>query len=424
MPVALAGQQCIFHGFQGEKCVNASKSGGTLLTWLADKNTTPRHLKISVLLDMQMNIFKKCLQKREQGTGRSGAAKAHKSEAPTVTDNPQHTPPTKHSYGLVQSYLEKDPVCRQKLGPRDQPIETGDEETICYSKETVEIANALHRDGKAPQKVEVLLIGSKLPDRTPAEPTAIESVPAPAPALTPTPATAPPAHTEPHSVATESVEGDGSKEAKDLQPATAGCQMDCKDGEPMKADVMPVVIPVVLPDTLDDFTIQIKKRIKSQCEQYVGDTIAIGEAFLKASQKYGKDLKELAAKSELSYNTVTQYLKVAKRFGPIQKSWARAQLPASVDSLVRLSRLEPKQLEEAIKQGKVKPDMGRKEVKTVLLEYRPASTKNALKELSSEATIPTPPAILEELRNRAMHLTLVTFCSTRCLKSVPNELLA
>jgi hypothetical protein len=70
-----------------------------------------------------------------------------------------------------------------------------------------------------------------------------------------------------------------------------------------------------------------------------------------------------------------------------------------VDSLVRLSRLEPKQLEEAVKQGKVKPDMGRHEVKTVLLEYRPASKKIARKEPSSEAAIPTPPAILEELRN-------------------------
>jgi hypothetical protein len=101
---------------------------------------------------------------------------------------------------MVQLYLQNDPACLPKLGPRDHPVETADGVTVNFAKEVIEIANALHRDSKVPHKEEVISMGSKLPDRTPPAQTAIESLTTPA--LTPTPTPTPPAQPEPRPVST------------------------------------------------------------------------------------------------------------------------------------------------------------------------------------------------------------------------------
>ena len=168
---------------------------------------------------------------------------------------------------------------------------------------------------------------------------------------------------------------------KPVVPSTAATKphSDNRPSEPKKptaheAQESELVQPIPLPDDLEDFTRDIKRRVQGQHSRFLCDTIAIGQAFLAASEKYGQPLKGLADKAGLDYTTVTQYVKVAECFGAEEKSWVRAQLPPSVDSIMRLSRLKPEQLEDAIKKGKVHPDMGRKAVKDLLTKYRPANS--------------------------------------------------
>ena len=189
-------------------------------------------------------------------------------------------------------------------------------------------------------------------------------------------------------------------------------------GHAVAVEVIPAGAAIDLPESVEAFSDQIRARVQSQCHRFVEDCIAIGEAFLTAEHKYGKSLSELAEKAKLTYNTICQYVKVAKRFGPADNSWARAQLPASADSLARLSRLEPAQFKDAINKGKIKPDMGRKEVKSVLHEYRPATPKSSLKARSGKEATPPPAATLGEVGKR---LTAFQTAVEECQERRPNS---
>jgi hypothetical protein len=142
---------------------------------------------------------------------------------------------------------------------------------------------------------------------------------------------------------------------------------------------MTAAVAIVLPDKLEDWVLQIKEEVGNQCSEFLERSIQIGRQFLAAQDKYHLPLKGLATKADLAYNTVTQYVKMASWFQSTNKSWAPAQLPASVDSIVRLSRLKPDQLEDAFEKGKITRNMGREAVMALLREYRPASLKKRSK---------------------------------------------
>lgn len=186
----------------------------------------------------------------------------------------------------------------------------------------------------------------------------------------------------------------------------------------VELEVLPASVPIVLPDKLEDFSTEIRRRVQSQCRQFLADTIAVGEAFTAATEKYECDLHELATKVGLDYTTVTQYVKVAECFGPSRMSWARAQLPGSVDSLMRLSRLKPEHLEDAVKQGKVRPDMGRKAVKALLLEYRP-STKKSLPRSGNKNAVkfPTRNCVDEVWEQLSALEEIIKKCKRQCPES-------
>lgn len=68
-------------------------------------------------------------------------------------------------YERVQSILEGEAAFRSRLGPKNHPVETRFGEQLCFSKETVEVTEALHNEGKDAHKVpktEVLSIAIKL----------------------------------------------------------------------------------------------------------------------------------------------------------------------------------------------------------------------------------------------------------------------
>jgi hypothetical protein len=336
-------------------------------------------------------------------------------------------------YERVQRILENDLVLKKLLGPRNCPVETRLQTKVFFSEQTIRITQAIHSEGLDAHQLpkdKILLRAARALNFLPAsDGNALAPRLAPAVQTNTAPASKTPDGTaspvlpkrrgRPRKVITEALKipppkpertgKRGRPRTKPEVPAAAKTSPRAKrDGgkndapppaKPISANSAPeespmpeselppekrVAVevtasrtPITLPDTVEDFTTQIRQRVQNQLRQALEDTVAIGEAFLAAVQKYGQNLNDLAARAELSYNTVTQYVKVAKRFGTSSKSWARAQLPPSADSLVRLARLEPGQLEDAVRKGKVKPDMGRKEVKSVLREYRPVNQKTA-----------------------------------------------
>ncbi len=56
-------------------------------------------------------------------------------------------------YERVQEILESDAAFRARLGPKDCEIATRFGATMCFSKEVVEITEALHNEGKDAHKV-------------------------------------------------------------------------------------------------------------------------------------------------------------------------------------------------------------------------------------------------------------------------------
>lgn len=69
--------------------------------------------------------------------------------------------PTKDLYEMVQFYLEDSLAFRERLDSRDNPIQTR-REIINVFKNSVKVAEALHREGKKPLKLEVLKMAVKL----------------------------------------------------------------------------------------------------------------------------------------------------------------------------------------------------------------------------------------------------------------------
>ncbi len=275
-----------------------------------------------------------------------------------------------------------------------------------YSLAVVEIVQALHKEGKSGAKVpqaEIWEIARKVIQAGRLSRGTCEPVAAlPDPAL-PAKGGVPPVTVDAKDGAIAPGTLVGHKIRRDLTnkgDQTFPRQTGQASAQRVRLEVVTTNAAIVLPDTLEEFTTLIKRRVQSYCERVVSDVIRIGEAFLAAAQKYGQGLKELAAMSALSYNMISQYAKLAKRFGAANRSWARAQLPASVDSLVRLSRLEPAQLEDAIKTGKVSPTMGRAGVKALLREYRPGVTAPLKPDGSRKAASPAVPAELEEVENQ------------------------
>lgn len=61
--------------------------------------------------------------------------------------------PTSMRYERVQEILESDPACRIRLSPKTQAIETRFGEKVVYSKEAIEVTEALHAEGKDAHKV-------------------------------------------------------------------------------------------------------------------------------------------------------------------------------------------------------------------------------------------------------------------------------
>jgi hypothetical protein len=61
--------------------------------------------------------------------------------------------PTSMRYDRVQVILEDDPFCRIRLSPKTQAVETRFGEKVVYSKEVVEVTEALHAEGKDAHKV-------------------------------------------------------------------------------------------------------------------------------------------------------------------------------------------------------------------------------------------------------------------------------
>jgi hypothetical protein len=287
--------------------------------------------------------------------------------------------PGYRQFDRVQTIMEADAALRRCLGPKTHSVKKKTGVEMKFSPEAVTVAEAFfneNRDAavmtkKAIQKMAHKEILMKRHNTSPGL------------AMPPPP------------VATDFVRSLTQIEA--INSEAKGTEAEVQEtalaaGKPDQGSKEPAFVhekpPFRLPDTLEEFSVEIERRVQNQAGQFVVETVAIGEAFLAATRKYKKNLKELAAGTGLAYATVTQYAKVAERFGSGNLSWARAQLPPSVDSLMRLSRIEPDQLNDAIKAGKVKPNMGRKEVKAVLDEYRPVSPRSSRSTDSAKADSP------------------------------------
>lgn len=280
---------------------------------------------------------------------------------------------------------------------RTQEFRNRSGETVLFSKAAVQVAEALLQDGKDAKKASKRQI-AQAAAKLIADDRLCQMKPVAPKQTDPPPVTNKSKEVE-ASIKNSDASLEGS-EALSKETKLTESQPEQESAPPVDVEVMPPSTAIVLPDTLEAFTAQMKVRVQNQHHQFVADAIGIGEAFLAATEKYGEGLKELAAKADLAYNTVTQYVKIAKCFGPSKASWAPAQLPASVDSLVRLSRLEPHELEDAVKQGKVKSGMGRTDVKALLREYRPAKPKAPQKKGNRQKVTQSPPVTLEEVRNR------------------------
>jgi hypothetical protein len=294
----------------------------------------------------------------------------------------QNRMPTSMRFEHVQSILEADPALKGLLGPRNCPVDGCHQNKSHFSKATIEVAQFIHAEGvdaiQVPKNKILQLAAWTLNFN------GDFGASAPVPPLAKT-ANSKPAHQEKparvakknraRTVAKPETTPDPSAKPPAPEKAPLAESELLPEKQPLAVAVITARPAIALPDTLEAFTVQIKRRVETQYRQFVEDTIAIGGEFLAAVQKYGKNLKELAAMADLAHNTVAMYVKVAKRFGPSCKLWARAHLPPSADSLVRLARLEPRQLEDAVKKGKVTPDMGRMEVKAVLREYRLVNKK-------------------------------------------------
>lgn len=87
------------------------------------------------------------------------------STAIATETKPQSKLPTSMRYERVQEILESQPAIRDKLSPKAHPIETRFGEKVYFSKETVEITEALHGEGKDAHKVplnEVLRMAARV----------------------------------------------------------------------------------------------------------------------------------------------------------------------------------------------------------------------------------------------------------------------
>jgi len=71
----------------------------------------------------------------------------------TNETKPQNKLPTSMRYERVQGILESQPAICGRLGPKTYPIETRFGEKVFFSKEAVEITEALHNEGKDAHKV-------------------------------------------------------------------------------------------------------------------------------------------------------------------------------------------------------------------------------------------------------------------------------
>lgn len=301
----------------------------------------------------------------------------------TVQGSRQLPLPSWREFEHVEAILAKVRRIKKALRAPTHEVENGSSKKSTFSPDVVEIAQAFYRENRDVAKVPKWKILKKARDLISARALALAKQAnkglkgAVAPRSRSSLATTDPLMGKASSASRNPrMESEGSqcREAarSERQPDHASRQSEAVVAIPGAA--------IPLPDALEDFTRDIKRLIQDQHSRFVGDAIAIGEAFVAAAQKYGQKLRELAHKAELDYTTVTQYVKVAERFGPGGESWARAQLlPPSVDSVMRLARLKPDEFEDAVKKGKVHPGMGRKEVKNLLTEYRPASAKTPQK---------------------------------------------
>jgi hypothetical protein len=274
-------------------------------------------------------------------------------------------------FDRVQTLMGQEPALQRFLGAKTHEAKKRSGEVMVFSPEAVDVAEALFDKGKdaAAERREVILgIAQDIFIRNQANPGSDSNRPS-----------TPPSSAVGLGQVDVSTTDNKSESAQieSSQGETMPMAQESMSGEAAQVEVIPSKAPIGLPDSLKDFTIEIKKRVRDQSDQFVASTILIGEAFLAGTKKYNRTLKQLAAEVGLAYVTVTQYVKIAERFGRKQKCWAPAQLPASVDSLMRLARLEEDQLDDAIKTGKLKSDMGRKEVKALLAQYRPASSKSS-----------------------------------------------
>ena len=150
----------------------------------------------------------------------------------------------------------------------------------------------------------------------------------------------------------------------------------------------PPNLELELPEKIEDWICRIGAKIRDQCHQFVATNIDIGLQFLAAQCKYQRTLKALALETGLKYGMVAQYVKFAEWRQSIGNSWAPAQLPDSVDSQMRLSRLEPDQFRDALATGLIRPDMKRKEVIALLRQNRPPRPNTKLRTTVSAAPVP------------------------------------
>lgn len=70
-----------------------------------------------------------------------------------VLQKQQNKPPTSMRYERVQDILSNDLALKQLLGPKNHPIDSRFGEKIMFSKEAVDVTNAIHAEGKDAHKV-------------------------------------------------------------------------------------------------------------------------------------------------------------------------------------------------------------------------------------------------------------------------------
>lgn len=91
------------------------------------------------------------------------AAGPQRASRVTGKGNQPCSRPTKRVYDMVQSFLQNDPATRDWVGARTEPIQTREGEEILYSIATVQIAEALHREGiREPKQAEVVRLAHEM----------------------------------------------------------------------------------------------------------------------------------------------------------------------------------------------------------------------------------------------------------------------